>query len=929
MESTPLIFEEIEKAVGLHAERTALLQLSDDGGEVRYTFRQTLELARNVSEALREKGFGRGDKVVFWAPLSPHWVIAYLGVLYCGCVVVPLDVEYGSEELSFVLEELDCRLVFTTREKLPTLRGATEGRKTPPTVFSLNGRGEGGAAAPVEELFEERGGASAPPPVAAEDIAIIFYTSGTTGKPKGVVIEHGAVAAGVVSLKQYIEFVPGDNVLAVVPAHHVFASLANILMPMATGAGVTYLRALNSVELLKTLQRARVTIFPAVPQVFYLLHKKIFDEVGRKPAPVRLIFKALLRLSFLLRRATGLNLGRKLFSRVHQTFGGHLRLLISAASYFDPKIIRDFYALGFTVQQGYALTETFGGGAFTPYFKNVIGSAGVPGPGVKVKIVDADESGEGELAISGPMLMRGYLNNPEATAQVLRDGWFHTGDLGRVDSDGNYYITGRKKELIVLSSGKKVYPEEVERHYMQSPHIKEMCVLGAADSTGYAQSERLHAVIVPDFDYLKQEKIVNSREAIRSDIELLSVSLPRYKRILSYDIQAEPLPRTSTKKLQRWLVQGQKSPGRKDAGVGATGAPAAQYNSVEGDDRLMELESSQRVVEVLRGLSRAEGELHPDMNLELDLGFDSLQRTELIVTVEQALNVRLDEGAASQVLTVRDLLRAVEGKLEAGPAAAGGNGAAAGRVTWKEILDSSNRDEAAEEYVYRSPGVMVYVYFVLLKLVFLLSKILFRLKVRGVENLPAKGPYLICPNHQSYMDGVLVTAVLPYHIFKQLYSLGYTPFFSGGLKDFIARVGKVVPIDPNTDLVRAMKVSAVILRAKKILLIFPEGGISCDGQLQKFKKGAPVLAQELGLPVVPTAIKGTIDVWRKGVRRINLAPIEVVFGQPLDFQTPELQAPGGDDGYALLALRLEDEVRRLMSAPTGARIEREEVAGAG
>ncbi|HEX7177082.1 MAG TPA: AMP-binding protein, partial [Pyrinomonadaceae bacterium] len=220
MQSTPLIFEEIEKAVSLYPEHTALLQLLDGEGEVRYTFRQTLRLAKNLSRALKGRGFGKGDKVVFWAPLSPHWVIAYLGVLYSGCVVVPLDVEYGSDELAFVLAELDSRLIFTTREKLPLLRSATEGRPAEMTVVSLNGVGEADAAtAQVEELFEESEADPAVPPVSPEDVATIFYTSGTTGKPKGVVIEHGAVAAGVLSLKQYIEFIPGDNVLAVVPAH--------------------------------------------------------------------------------------------------------------------------------------------------------------------------------------------------------------------------------------------------------------------------------------------------------------------------------------------------------------------------------------------------------------------------------------------------------------------------------------------------------------------------------------------------------------------------------------------------------------------------------------------------------------------------------------------------------------------------------------
>ncbi|MGA9995675.1 MAG: AMP-binding protein [Pyrinomonadaceae bacterium] len=926
MKPAPLIFEEIEKKAELFPEHTAL-QMMDGEQEVRYTFGQTLRMAKNLSQSLRDRGFVKGDKVVFWSPLNPHWTIAYLGVLYSGCVAAPLDVEYGSDEMSFILCELETRLVFTTREKLPLLRSLMREHQLALTVVSLDGDEEDGDAVRVEELFQESNAPFSPPAISLEDDAIIFYTSGTTGKPKGVIIQHQSIANSVAGLMQYIHFIRGDRVLAIIPSHHVFASLANVLMPLATGAGVTYLRTLNSVELMKTLRLARITVLPAVPQLFYLLHKKIFEEVGRKSFPVRVFFRVMLRLCLWLRETTHLNLGRKVFSTVHQTFGGSLRLLISAASYFDPKIIRDFYSLGFTVQQGYALTETFGGGMFTPFRKNVIGSTGVPLPGLKVKLVDPDESGEGEIAINGPSVMRGYFNNPEATAQVLRDGWFYTGDLARVDDDGNYYITGRKKELIVLSSGKKVYPEEVERHYMQCPYIKEMCVLGAADSSGYAQSERLHAVIVPDFDYLKQLKIVNSREIIRADVEKLSVTLPRYKRILSYDIQTEPLPRTSTKKLKRWLVQEQNGGGQGSAS--ANTAQRAPYNSVEGDDQLLQQETSGRVLSVIRKESRAEGELHPDMNLELDLGFDSLQRTELIVNIEQALNIRLDSDAASQLLTVRDLLKAVESGSHQGRSAAGSHTPAA-RVTWKEILGSENSDEAsreiAEKYVFKSSPVLTFIYFLLLKLVFLLSKILFRLKVRGIENLPPQGPYLICPNHQSYLDGILFTAVLPYSIFKQAFSVGYSPYFvGGGLKDFIARIGKVVPIDPDTNLVRAMKVSAISLKAKKILLIFPEGGVSCDGQLKSFKKGAPVLAQELGVPVLPAAITGSFNVWSKGTRRIGIAPIEIVFGKPLNCEAQELQASRSDDSYALLARKMESAVRSLISLSPDTQVEPEKV----
>jgi long-chain acyl-CoA synthetase len=900
------IFSEFEKTADLYPDNIALEMFVDEG-DIRYTYRQTLDLARQLSQSLRDRGVKKGDRVAFLGRLSPTWVIAYLGALHSGAIVVPLDIEYGAKELSSILVEIECRFIFVAEEKLSLLGTAVEGMERAPAIVMVDADRDRDGVTSVNSLFQPDRPYTAPPEIAPEDIATIFFTSGTTGKPKGVVIQHRSIVNSVHGLLQYLRVTPEDKALAVIPSHHIFASLANILFPLVKGGSITYLRAINSTELMKTMEKARVTTFPAVPQVFYLLHKKIFDEVKSKPLIIRGIFRMLLGFCHRVRRTTGLNPGPAVFSKVHRVFGGHLRLLVSAASYFDPQIIRDFYSLGFTVQQGYALTETFGAGTFTPYDDNVIGSAGKPIPGAEIKLVDKDESGVGEIAISGPSLMLGYLNDPVATSEVLRDGWFYTGDLASQDEAGNIYIRGRRKEMIVLSSGKKVYPEEIEQHYLQIPYVKEMCVMGVADENGYAGSERLHAVIVPDFDYLKQQRIVNSKQIIREGIEQYSASLPKYKRILTYEFRTEPLPRTASRKIQRYLMAEQITNGRP----GKSEVALSPYRQVEGDELLQSTEDSRQILDVIRRETRVDRDVHLDMNLELDLGFDSLQRIELLMQIEQLLNLRLGDDIASQTFTVRDLLKTVAQKRVEGKGDKGEYRVQA-PVTWKEIIASAKTDDMADKYVFEPSAFYHGLHFLGLRLIFLIAKILFRLNVRGLEHLPQERPFLICPNHQSYMDGALVAAVLPYRVIRHLFTLGFTPFFSGGFKDEIARLARVVPIDADTNLGRAMRISAIGLKAKQNLIIFPEGSLSCDGELQVFKKGAAILARELQIPIVPVAIHGSFNVWSKVGDRIRLAPIAITFGQPLIPDDRELPREEQDGEYARLTQQIRDSISRLL-----------------
>lgn len=911
------IFAEIEQTASLYPDNLALEMFGDDA-DTRYTYRQAMEFAARLGQSLRQRGIGKGDRVAFWARLTPNWVVAYLGVMQIGAVIVPLDFEYSAKDLSSILERTESKFVFSVQEKLATLKEVVATLAAPPTVVLLDAEQTNDGALGVNQLFTESSDAEALPEISPEDLGMIFFTSGTTGKPKGVVIEHRSITNTMHGLLEYIRVSDTDKALAVIPSHHIFATLANVLMPLLKGGSATYLRALNSVELMRTMTKAKVTVFPAVPQVFYLLHKKIFDEAQNKPLAVRIIFKTLLGFCRWIRQTTGLNLAPKVFAKIHQVFGGQLRLLVSAGSYFDPRVIRDLYSLGFTVQQGYALTETFGAGTFTPFDDNVIGSAGKPLPGTEIRLDGKDELGVGEIAISGASVMRGYLNDAEATAEVLRDGWFYTGDLATQDEAGNIFIKGRRKEMIVLSSGKNIYPEEIELHYQQIPFIKEMCVLGLAGDNGYSGSERLHAVIVPDFDYLRQQRIVNSKEIIRESIEQFSASLPKYKRVLSYELRTEPLPRTASKKIQRFLVAEQLAGGQADAG----GSSLSAYVPVEGDDLLQALESSRQALEVLRRESSFDGEIHLGMNLELDLGFDSLQRIEVLMQIEQLLNIHLGDEVASQTFTVRELLKTVAQKLDEGQRSSGEKHNRA-PVTWKEIIAAADTDDMAAKYILQPSAFSRIVHFLFLRFIFLLGKLLFRLKVRGLENLPQQRPFLICPNHQGYVDGPLMSSVLPYRVLRNMFTLGFTPFFSGGIKDVIARIGRIVPVDPDTNLGRAMRISAIGLKAKQNLLLFPEGSLSCDGELQVFKKGVAILARELQIPIVPAAIEGSFDAWSKVGDKIRLKPISITFGQPLlppsTDKDSELTREQLDREYARFTQEIRDAIAKLLEAETAKR----------
>ncbi|HEY7615922.1 MAG TPA: AMP-binding protein, partial [Terriglobales bacterium] len=578
--------------------------------------------------------------------------------------------------------------------------------------------------------------------------------------------------------------------------------------------------------------------------------------------------------------------------------------LVTGGSRFDPQIGHDFHDLGIDVLQAYGLTETTAAAFATSPHDNVIGSVGKPLSGVEAKIVDArseEDSGTpvGEIVLRGPIVMKGYWNRPDATAAVMKDGWFYTGDLGYFDSHGNLFITGRKKEVIVLSNGKNVYPEEIEAHYLKSPFIKEMCVLGLEGAPGDPHADKLYAVVVPNFEVLRERKIVNAKEVIRFDIEGLSSRLASTKRIGGYQIWQEELPRTTTRKIKRFEVE--KRVRANLAKRGAAEPEIADRKPLGASDiAWLQQRDVQRALSlVAEAADKPTGQLRPDDNLELDLGLDSMQRIELVVALEQELGGAVEESRASEIYTVRELVEEVRksaagGKASTRPEFAGWNAVLREEPTDPEVLDLIQPRPFAEAF-----------WFLVSRAAQMIARDRFQLRVSGLEKLPLQGPFILSSNHQSYLDAVVLAGLLPQPVFRRAFAVGTSDVFGSGFMRRLARWIRVVIVDPDVNLIPAMRAGAFGLRHGKVLILYPEGERSIDGPPKTFKKGVAILSIHLQVPIIPVAIDGFHDAWPRGKFFQKFAPLRMAVGDPI---YPPAESAASEAEYEKLTAELKARV---------------------
>ena len=888
-----------------------------------YTYAEVRRMAESVGAWLSKSGLPQGARVAILADNHPRWVMVFLGAVAAGCTAVPLDTALHSDQITTLLKDSGTSLLFCDIKhlaiageaivslpiKIVLTNPAEQKSESNPASSDKTAQASPSPVADLDRIFSGSNASASsgfkPATVASDHVASLLYTSGTTSDPKGVMLTHANLMGEVESVFSWAHVGPEDAVLGVLPLFHVLSQMANLLLPLVKGARVVYLETLNTTELLRALNERQITIFAVVPQFFYLIHERIFKEVAKRGAVAGFGLKALMAINRGL-RAVGLNAGRIFFGKLHSTFGDRMRYLITGGSRFDPQIGYDFHALGIDVLQAYGLTETTGAAFAALPHHNVIGSVGPPLPGVEGKIVDPkppEDGGPavGEIAIRGAIVMKGYWNRPDATAAVIKDDWLHTGDLGYFDSGGNLFITGREKDVIVLSNGKNVYPEEIESYYLKSPYIKEIGVMAMEAEPGNPASDRLYAVVVPDFDVLKERKIVNAKEVIRFDIEGISAKIPSTKRIGSYEIWQDPLPRTTTRKLKRFELEKRVRANQKK-GQAADAEISSQPQLTAEDTAWLERPEVRQALSIIREASKSAPEvIRPSDNLELDLGLDSMQRIELLVGLEKELGGDVEESELAEIYNVRDLVDAILESAASGKTISTSREQPAG---WKSILHEESTDP--EVRTLAQPGQFGRrVLYVLFRLVQIFASDRFRLRVEGMEKLPAQGPYIISSNHQSYLDPVLMSAFLPWPIFRNLFAVGTSEIFGSGFMRRLARWLRVIVVDPDSNLVPAMRAGAFGLKHGRILILYPEGERSIDGTPRTFKKGAAILSTHLQVPIVPVAIEGFHDAWPRGKRFQGFVPLKVQFGDPI-YPPPEAEA--SEAAYEKLTAELKSRV---------------------
>ncbi|MGA8500122.1 MAG: AMP-binding protein [Candidatus Sulfotelmatobacter sp.] len=875
------------------------------------TYAELHRMAESVGRWVGESGFARGSRLAIVADNHPRWVAAYLGIIAAGCTVVPLDTALHADQLTTLLKDSGTSALFCDAKHAQAARDAVANLNVGLVLMDADRIVEHSASerwlANLPAILDGGPEKFQPAPAAADDLASLLYTSGTTADPKGVMLTHANFLGEVEAVFNWVDIGPSDALLGVLPMFHVLAQMANLLLPLVKGARVVYLETLNTTELLRALRERNITAFAVVPQFFYLIHDRIFQEVAKRGALAQRAFKALVAFNRTLRKV-GLNAGPILFGKVHEAFGKKMRYLVTGGSRFDPQIAADFRNLGVDVLQAYGLTETTAAVFANSPTNNVIGSVGKAMKGVEAKIVYAtndpqpqeDGPATGEIALRGAVVMKGYWNRPDATAAVLRDGWFYTGDLGYFDADRNLFLTGRRKEVIVLSNGKNIYPEEVEAHYLKSPYIKELAVMGLEGKPGEG-GDRLHAVIVPNFDVLRQKKIVNAKEVIRFDIESLSQQIASTKRIGSYEIWQEDLPRTTTRKIKRFEVE--KRVKANQARRPDDDAELPSERPLTADEMAwLDQPSVQQALNIVREAAHtAPPTLRPTLNLELDLGFDSMQRVELLSQVEEQLGGNVEESQLASIYTVRELIDAV---LQSAASGAGGPGTRASFAGWKAIL--AEEPAAADVISLARPQPLSDAFWYMVsRLIQIIALDRFDLHVRGIEKLPASGAYIISSNHQSYLDPVILASILPPEVFHKVFAVGTSEIFGKGFMLRLARSLRVVVVDPDANLIPAMRAGAFGLRQGRPLILYPEGERSIDGTPKVFKKGAAILSIHLQVPIVPVAIEGFYEVWPRNKPFHGFRPLKIVFGDPI---LPPPESEASEAAYEKLTAELKARV---------------------
>lgn len=838
-----------------------LNQIAIIQGEHRVTYS---ELLQRVAQFAKKTPKGKETKTIIFSENREGWAYAFFSVWLNEGIAVPVDASSTASDVAYILN--DCRpdAVWVSKEREAVLRESlaltySKGKGTCPQVFFIDD---------YEHLSLEGEPVTSILPWSAlsepdnDDTAVIIYTSGTTGSPKGVMLSYSNLKANVHSVSYDVPiFTDKRRALVLLPLHHVLPLMGSLIAPLYMGGGVAICPSLSGPDIMDTLCRGQVGIMIGVPRLWQTLYAGIKKKIDES-AVARTLFA-------ICRVAKCRTLSRLVFSSVRKKMGGHIDYLVSGGAALDKEIGEGLRTLGLDVLEGYGMTETAPIIAFTRPGDIIPGCSGLPLPGVECKLVD------GELCVKGPNLMKGYYNRPEETREVIdSDGFLHTGDLAQFDSAGRIIITGRTKEIIVLSNGKNVQPSEIEYKLEKYDKlVKEAAVVQDGDM--------LRAIIVPQPAWAATMTDSEVTAMLKREVlEPYNMTVSAYKKIMSVLVYRGELPRTRLDKLQRYKL---------GAILKEEQGARSREHEAKPEPDFEEYLLLKRFIESEKGIK-----VHAADHIETDLAFDSLDKVSLQGFIESSFGTSVSVEEMPGFPNVEALARHVAAektKMEAED------------VDWHQLLlgPVDNLPLPTAGFGYR--------------FVSRLFKCLFHcyngLSIKGTENIPEKGACILAPNHQSFMDGPLVLSGLAWSKLGDYYFYATEEHVRGERRRKMAAKSNVIVME-RSNLKNSILKLAKVLREGHRIIIFPEGARTHDGGTVPFKKTFAILAKELGVPIVPVCIRGAYEALPRGHSFMRPKHIDVTF-------LPAINGAGGkeqgarDLSYEELTKQTQDAIEALLA----------------
>lgn len=793
---------------------------------------------------------GTKKKVLIFSENNEEWVYAFFAIWYNGDIAVTVDATATVSDVAYIMKDSGADAIWVSPTTESVAREAVAQAGIDIRMFAIAGVEKNTEPVEAEMVFEADSNATTP----LEKTALIIYTSGTTGSPKGVMLSYENLEANIRSVSDEVPiFNVERRTLMLLPVHHVLPLMGSVIAPITRGGGIAICPTMTGPDIMNMLCKGQIAIFIGVPRLWQTLYTGIKKKIDEK-----WITRTLFNICYRLQNRT---LSRFIFQSVHKKMGGHLDYCVSGGAALDREIGYGLKALGLDVLEGYGMTETAPIIAFTRPGDYIPGCSGKPLPSVEVKIVD------GELCTKGDNLMLGYYNRPEETAQVIdKDGFLHTGDLASIDAEGRVYITGRTKEIIVLSNGKNVQPNEIEFQIEKfDTYVKEAAVTENAD--------QLVAIIVPQQAWAQGKSVAEMEQQLKERvIQPYNRSVENYKKVMKIVVFDGDLPRTKLDKLQRFKL--------KEI-VNANGNGNVNVNG-NRNENLKPVENLSPVEAAVTKFIAAEK--HCDVRLtdhvETDLALDSLDKVSLQSFIEETFGVSINADEMADFSSVADMCKHITDESNGND---NGNGnETLATIDWHDILTNTAAGSRACDATAGTPttataptaqsapaalpstkGIHAFMHSLYAKLFNAYFRSNNRLTIKGMENVPAEGPAIIAPNHQSYFDGALAVCGMSWKGVRDYYFYATEDHVNTNGRRWMAKRHNVIIMERKNLKTSILKM-AEVLQAGKRVVIFPEGSRTFDGSLSSFRKTFAILAKELNVPIVPVCIKGAYEAMPRG-----------------------------------------------------------------